>query len=267
MSEKKIESGENDYVKKNAGNGEKIAEEVTKDMKNERKTESGEKGGERAKEEKRVVLPGESIIKSMDYLPGRNCFREGDSIYSKRLGLMHFKGHVVEVVPLNGTYTPQVGDMVIGEVEEVQHSGWLVNINSPYQAFLPLSGVREFIDPSKTDMSRIYGAGDVIYGKITLVSPSNSIHISMQDPKTRKFSGGMILKISPVKVPRLIGRQGSMINLIKDKTGCTISVGQNGIIWLQGENEVLAAKAIGEIDKKSHKNGLTEYIERFLTKK
>lgn len=262
MSEKKIENEGNDDVKKNIENVEE-----KKDLKNEEKIESGEKGAEREKNEKRVVLPGESIIKGMDYLPGRNCFREGESIYSKRLGIMHYKGHVVEVVPLNGTYIPHTGDMVIGEVEEVQHSGWLVNVNSPYQAFLPLSGVREFIDPSKTDMSKIYGEGDIIYGKITLVSPSNSIHISMQDPKTRKFSGGMILRISPVKVPRLIGRQGSMINIIKDKTGCRISVGQNGIIWLQGENEVLAAKAIEEIDRKSHKNGLTEYIEKFLTKK
>lgn len=231
---------------------------MSEDMKNDENFE---------KKDKTVVLPGDRIIESMEYLPGRNCFRDGDSIISKRLGLAHFKGHVIEVVPLSGMYVPEIGDMVIGEVEEVQHAGWVVDINSPYQAFLPLSGVAEFIDPAKTDMSKIYKKGDMIYGKISLVSPAKSIHISMQAPKTRKFTGGRMLRISPVKVPRLIGKQGSMINLIKDKTGCMISVGQNGLIWLQGEHEELAARAIEEIEKKSHIEGLTDHIEKMLSKK
>jgi exosome complex component RRP4 len=219
------------------------------------------------KKEKDVVLPGDSIVDSMDYLPGRNCFREGSSIVSKRIGLVYFKNRVIEVVPLAGMYMPEPEDMVIGVVENVERNGWAININSPYQAFLPLSGVREFIDPMKTDLSKIYGSGDVIYGKVTMVSPAKNIHVSMQDVKTRKFSEGRIVKISPVKVPRLIGKQGSMINLIKNKTDCRISVGQNGLVWLQGEKETLAVKAIKTIEKRSHTDGLTDYIEKLLSKK
>jgi exosome complex component RRP4 len=218
------------------------------------------------KKDRDLVLPGDEIIESMDYLPGKNCFREGNSIISKRVGLVHFKGRVIEVIPLSGMYMPEVGDMVIGKIEEIQHSGWIVNINSPYQAFLPLSGVREFIDPSKTDMSKIYSIGDIIYGRISLVSPSKDINISMQDSKARKFGNGRIVRISPVKVPRLIGRQGSMINMIKDKTGCRISVGQNGLIWIQGGNENLAVKVINIINEKSQSEGLTDYIEKILSK-
>jgi len=223
--------------------------------------------GKVLKKDKDVVLPGESIVDSMDYLPGKNCFREGGIIVSKRIGLVYFKNRVIEVVPLAGMYTPEPGDMIIGVVEKVERNGWAININSPYEAFLPLSGVREFVDPMKTDLSKIYGVGDVIYGKITMVSPAKSIHVSMQDVKTRKFSEGRIVKISPVKVPRLIGKHGSMINLVKDKTSCSISVGQNGLVWLQGENETLAVRAIRTIEKKSHTDGLTDYIEKLLSKK
>ncbi|MBN2042897.1 MAG: RNA-binding protein [Candidatus Aenigmarchaeota archaeon] len=219
------------------------------------------------KNDKDVVLPGDKIIDSMDYLPGKNTFREGNSIISKRIGLVYFKGRVIEVIPLSGVYVPSVGDMIIGEVKEVQHSGWIIDINSPYEAFLPLSGVREFVDPGKMDMSKIYGTGDIIYGKISLVSPANSIHVTMQDQKARKFDGGRVVRINSVKVPRLIGKMGSMINLIKDKTGCRISVGQNGIVWLQGENEVLAVEVIKTIEDKSHSEGLTNYIEKLLEKK
>ena len=217
--------------------------------------------------EKELVLHGDLLIDSMDYLPGKNCYRDGNSIVSKRLGLVHFKGHVIEVIPLSGVYMPEIGDMVVGRIEDVQHSGWIVDINSPYEAFLPLSGVREFVDSQKTDMSKIYGKGDMIYGKVTMVSPNKSIHISMQDPKTRKFDKGRIVQISAVKVPRLIGKHGSMINMIKDNTGCRISVGQNGLIWLQGENEALAVEAINIIEEKSQSEGLTEYVQNLLNKK
>ena len=212
-----------------------------------------------------LVLPGEKIVDSMDYLPGKNCFREGNGIYAKRVGLVYFKGRVIEVIPLSGKYIPEVGDMVIGEIKEVQYSGWVVDINSPYIAFLPISGVKEFIDPLKTDLSKIYNTGDVIYGKISVVSALKTIYISMKDPQTRKFVGGRIIEISPVKVPRLIGKGGSMINMIKEKTKCRISVAQNGRIWLQGEKEDLAVEAIMMVNEKSHTTGLTEAVEKLLS--
>ncbi len=221
--------------------------------------------GKVLKKEKDVVLPGDVIVDSMDYLPGKNCYREGSTIVSKRIGLVYFKNRVIEVVPLAGMYMPEPGDMVIGVVKDVQRNGWVVDINSPYEAFLPLSGVREFIDPVKTDMTKIYAIGDVIYGKITTVTPLKAIYMSMQDPKARKFTEGRIVKISPVKVPRLIGKRGSMINLVKTKTRCRISVGQNGVIWLQGENESLAVKAIKVVERRSHTDGLTDYVEKLLS--
>jgi exosome complex component RRP4 len=219
---------------------------------------------EEKKEEKRVVLPGDKIIESMDYLPGRNCLREGNSIYSNRVGVVYYKGRVIEVIPLSGKYMPEVGDMVIGTVEETQHSGWIVDIDTPYKAYLPLAGVRGFIDPAKTDLSKIYGIGDLIYAEISEVTPMKDIRISMKSPKTRKFENGRVVRISPVKVPRVIGKQGSMINMIKEKTGCMISVGQNGMIWVQGEKENLAANAIMEIQENSQISGLTDHIGKLL---
>lgn len=242
-----------------------VKKEVPEENNLETKSES-QKPEDNPKEanDRKVVLPGDKIIESMDYLPGRNCFREANSIYSKRLGVVYYKGRVIEVIPLSGAYMPEVGDMVIGTVVEVQYNGWQVDINCPYKAYLPLAGVRGFIEPSKTDISKIYGVGDVIYAKVSEVTPMKDIRITMKDPKTRKFEDGRVVKVSPVKVPRVIGKQGSMINTIKDKTDCRISVGQNGIIWLQGEKEDLAAKAINEIENNSQIPGLTDHIGKLL---
>ena len=105
--------------------------------------------------------------------------------------------------------------------------------------------------------------------KIVNVTKSVAIDLSMKGPGLRKLTDGTIIKIAPSKVPRVIGKQGSMINLIKEKTGCKVSVGQNGLVWVQGEDtakELIAINAIKEIDRKAQTKGLTEEITKLLSK-
>ncbi|RLJ10263.1 MAG: RNA-binding protein [Candidatus Aenigmatarchaeota archaeon] len=218
------------------------------------------------KKNREFVIPGDEIIRSMDYIPGKNCFREGESIYAKRLGLVEITGRVVSVIPLSGVYIPRVGDMVIGRIEELQVNGWLVDINSPCIAYLPFSGVREYIDPVKVDPLKIYNVGDMIYAKVASMVGKVSVTLSMLDPRARKFKTGRILKISPVKIPRLIGKRGSMINLLKEKARCKISVGQNGLVWAEGEKIDVIVKVIKLIEKESHVEGLTDMIAELLEK-
>jgi exosome complex component RRP4 len=219
------------------------------------------------KNERDFVVPGEKLVKSMEYLPGRNCYRDGEGLHAKKAGLVHVSGRVISVISLNGIYMPVKDDMIIGEVAEVQSNGWVINIGAPYQAYLPLSGVRGFIDPTKMDMSKIYEIGDLVYGKVKMVSSTWSIHISMFDRMCRKFSGGRMLTVNPAKVPRIIGKNGSMIDMIKRGTACRIVVGQNGIVWLEGETperENFALEIISTIQEKSHIEGLTSEIEKIL---
>jgi exosome complex component RRP4 len=226
--------------------------------------------GELLKKERDFVTPGERLVESMEFLPGRNCFRQGDNIHAKKAGLLHVSGRVLSVIALNGIYMPQRDDMIIGEVTDVQSNGWVVEVGAPYQAYLPLSGVRGYLDSAKTDLSKVYGVGDMIYGKIKMVSSTQSVHISMFDRMCRKFSGGRILKVNPAKVPRIIGKSGSMIDMIKRRTGCRVVVGQNGVVWLEGDSleaEDFVIGLIETIQEKSHIEGLTNEIEKILEKK
>ncbi|MBL7169461.1 MAG: KH domain-containing protein [Candidatus Aenigmarchaeota archaeon] len=216
------------------------------------------------KNEREFVIPGEEIVKSTDFLPGKNCFREGESIFAKKIGIVHLENRVISLIPLNSTYIPHAYDMVIGEVVDIQNNGWVVDIKAPDTAFLSLSGVREFVKNGE-DLSKYYALGDVISAKIHSVNGS-STYLSMQDRVARKLKEGVILKVNPAKVPRIIGKQGSMINAIKDKTGTRISVGQNGFVWVQGENIDLVKKVIETIEKESFSEGLTEKIAEMLDK-
>jgi exosome complex component RRP4 len=92
----------------------------------------------------------------------------------------------------------------------------------------------------------------------------------MRDRGLHKLTGGLIIKVNASRVPRIIGRSGSMVKTIKDETACNIIIGQNGLIWIKGINiddELLAKEAIDFIVKKPFIEGLTDKIKDFLEKK
>lgn len=212
-----------------------------------------------------IVLPGDFLCEKAGKRVGSGAYFEGEKVFSKVLGIPRIGENEIYVIPLAGAYIPRIGDNVIGTISSVEISGWMVDINSPYIAFLPVAeGVREFVYTSRTDLSRFFDIGDIIFCSISKVTKNKTIQVSMRDIGSRKLYGGIVIKINPNKIPRIIGRGGSMINIIKQKTGCEIYTGRNGIVWLRGENKAKAIEAILTIEKESHVSGLTEKIEKLL---
>jgi len=219
--------------------------------------------------EKEIVTPGEALAEGMDYLPGPHTYRQEDKIYSKVLGLVFLSGRVIKITPLSGPYLPKIRDKIIGKVIDIAFSGWRINTNTAYLAMLNIKDASTRYIKKEEDLSKILSIGDYVVTKITNVTSQNLIDLTMKEPGLHKIVGGRIIKINPQKVPRIIGREGSMITLIKKKTGCDITVGQNGLVWIKGspEGEYLTEQAIKLIEEKSHQEGLTGKIEEFLDKK
>ena len=218
-------------------------------------------------EEKQIVFPGDELADGMDYLPSMNVVRDGDKLIATKVGMVGMSGRFVKIIPLTGTYTPKEGDLVIGRVSGVTFSGWRVDIGQPSDAVIPLKdGTTDFIQRN-ADLTKYYTYGDYVVAQITQVYNGKMFDLSMKGPGLRKLSKGRIIDISPTKVPRVIGKKGSMISLIKENTGVKISVGQNGKVWLVAEDpkmELKALEAINLIQKESHTSGLTERVKEFL---
>lgn len=216
------------------------------------------------KKEARIVLPGEFVDDLRGRKTGQGVYIKDDKAYSQVLGVPRVGMYEISVVPLAGKYIPQFGDKVVGIVKEVEISGWMIDINSPYVGFLPVSeGVEEFVD-ARADLTRFFAKDDVIFCRISRVTRSKAVQCSMRDMLARKLHGGTVIKATPSKIPRIIGKAGSMINMIKQKTGTDIFTGQNGYVWVRGENKALAIEAILTIDRESHVPGLTEKVEKML---
>ncbi len=216
-------------------------------------------------EERKLVIPGDFIGEGH---AGHGAYEESGKIFAKVIGLAEEKAGLFFVIPLSGIYNPKRGDGVVARIQDIIVSKWLVDINSPYEAVLPLSeATEEFIDFTKTDLTKYFNYGDLIFAEIISVTKTKNIQLSMKNRKCRKLRSGRVIKVTPAKVPRIIGRQGSMVEMIKDITQTQIVVGQNGIVWVKGDNEDIAIEAILEIERKSHVSGLTDQIKSMLEQK
>lgn len=218
--------------------------------------------------ERKAIIPGEVIIEGEDYLPGEGTEKRNNKIYSLKYGLAEESNKLVKVIPLSGIYNPRRGNVVIGKVELITFNGWVIDIGSPGNAFLSLIEVPRFV--SKDNLEEVMDIGDMVIGKISMIN-KRGIDLTIKSRGLGKVEEGLIFEINSNKVPRVIGKEGSMIKMIKDETGCTITVGQNGMILIKGhtiEEELLAKKSIEYIAEKTFISGLTdEMVEWFKKEK
>lgn len=222
--------------------------------------------GEEVSKKRKIVVPGEIIVCGEDYLPGEGTRREGENVLASRFGLAEEAGRVVKVVSITGAFIPRRNNVVIGRVTNITFNGWVVDIDSASSGFLPIDESPRFIN--KNEMDQFLAIGDVVAAKIWSVN-SRGIDLTLKSKGLGKLEQGFIFRVSPNRVPRVIGREGSMINLIKEKTGCNITVGQNGWIWIHGsdmDSQIRARKAIEIVTDKVYVEGLTEKMEAWFEK-
>lgn len=213
---------------------------------------------------RKIVVPGEVIVEGEDYLPGEGTRREGSKIIASKFGLAEEAGRVVKLIPIFGAFVPRRNNVIIGRVTEITYSGWLVDIDSAASAFLPIEESPRFIN--RNEMDQFLAIGDVVSAKIWTVK-GKGIDLTLKGKGLGKLEDGFIFRIIPSRVPRVIGREGSMVNLIKERTGCQITVGQNGWIWIKGPStdaEIKARKAVEFVADKVHIHGLTEKVEQWF---
>lgn len=213
-----------------------------------------------------IVIPGQVLYEGR-IRTGENTYRDGENIFATRIGLVNYGRDNISVIALEAGYTPLVGDLVIGKVEDIELGQWRVEIDSPSQAILTIP---EAIDrPFRTNivMPRILDIGDTIVAKIVDLDRNKTPILSIIGRDLGKVTEGFIVQITPSKIPRLIGKKGSMINMVLRETHCHVSIGQNGKILISGRNredEEKVVKVIRKIEAEAHTSGLTNRIQEFL---
>ena len=195
---------------------------------------------------KKIVIPGDKIADKVLQVP--HSYTEDGATYATVLGYLD-EGRYT---PLEGRYKPALGDIVVGIVIDSRRVGYSVDIHLSSSAFV-----------AGRDLRTKLNLGDIISGKIRETDELGNVDLS----DVGKLTPGKIIEFPSAKIPRLIGRKSSMLNLIRDNIGGDITVGNNGYVWVsEGSNIPLAIKTLNLIKSKAHLSGLTDEVAEFLQK-
>ncbi len=213
--------------------------------------------------ERVLVLPGEEIP-SQGLKPGPGTYRVGGRVYASVLGLLSARPPFVQVIPLSGRYIPKPNDVVIGTVTDVQGTFWLLDIGAPRWAPLHMTGTPWKVDVGETE--QYLRVGESVVVRVENLDPTGRIGVTMLGEGLGKLEGGSIVHVSPARVPRVVGRGGSMIQTITRQTGAQVAVGQNGRVWVNGDPEAIhrVREALRMISEDGQRSGLTERVESYL---
>lgn len=216
-----------------------------------------------AKPKRELVLPGD-VLDEGGAKPGEYAYAREGKVYAAVLGIKNVSPLGVGVIPLWGQYMPSAGDLVIGIINDIGSSNWMVDIKAPYPAPLHVNEVPWKVEFG--DTSRFLNIGNVVLLKVLSVDESKKIQVTMNDSGLRRLEGGMLVEIAHSKVSRVIGKSGSMIQLLKGMSDCRITVGQNGRIWIDGDEDraAIVAEAIKMIEENAQSHDLTNRIKDFL---
>ncbi len=206
---------------------------------------------------RQMVVPSQ-VLGDGQKRAGDNTYLSGDRLVATVMGQARVNNNRLRVVPYDGPYTAKVDDVVIGVVFRTLTGKWLIDVNAP--GICIMMGEEATRQPLNEDLNRFFAPGDRLSLRISKVNEiGESVGI-----RPWKLEGGRIITIKPRRVPRVVGRQRSMLEIIKAKTNAKIVVGQNGRIWLKGGDIGAAVAAIRTIERLAHTSGLTDRITTML---
>ncbi len=222
-----------------------------------------------------IVVPGDLIAEGDD-VEAESLFieRRGKKFYATITGLVSIEQvddmYKINIIPLEGAYIPRPGDIVIGLVEDIGLTHWEIDISSPYKGILT---VQEALDkpfnPVTDSLKRYLDVGDYVVAKVIAFDRARDPLLTIKGKGLGRVTEGSIVEIKPSRVPRVIGKKGSMVNMLIKETGCEILVGQNGRILIKCPNkdiEEVLILSIKKIEAEAHTTGLTERVREFIRK-
>ena len=158
---------------------------------------------------RKYVIPGD-VVTTGPFRPEQNVILDGNKIISTTIG---------------------VSEIYDDSVKVISHTSlsWELDINSCYVGFLPAQDVfgRDFSAHADELTSKLK-SGDLVAARIANFDRTRDPLVTIADRDLGKIDSGDLIKISPSKVPRLIGKRGTMIQTIETATDAVITIGQNG---------------------------------------
>lgn len=205
-----------------------------------------------------AATPGETIASSNDFMRGHGTFADGNEVAATVAGTIQRVNRLISVKPIRSRYAPEVGDLVIARIVEVQPRRWKVDANGRQAAILMLSSVnlpggiqRRKLESDELQMRTFFEEGDLLVAEVQAFFSDGAMSLHTRSLRYGKLRNGQFVTVPPILIKRLKSHFCALT------CGVDVILGVNGYIWVSKhvkENQQVGEQGFDAESVYSNKN-------------
>ncbi|KAK4142092.1 uncharacterized protein C8A04DRAFT_38609 [Dichotomopilus funicola] len=204
-----------------------------------------------------LVTPGESITSDPQWMRGHGTYIATDTtaITSSVAGTITRTNKLLSVRPLRARYTPEVGDLVVGRIVEVQAKRWRVDVGSTQLAALPLSAInlpggilRKRTETDELQIRTFFAEGDLVVAEVQQLFGDGGAVLHTRSLRYGKLRNGVFVAVSGVGGGGGVVRSRRQVWTMDVAQGAgqvDVILGVNGYVWISKHVETPAELEAG----------------------
>ncbi|KAL2816309.1 hypothetical protein BJX63DRAFT_387913 [Aspergillus granulosus] len=152
-----------------------------------------------------IITPGEVVTNDPQWMRGHGTYINplSTSIIATVAGTVQKTNKLLSVQPLRARYTPEIGDLVVGRIVEVQSKRWKVDVAAPLLAGLPLSAInlpggilRRRTSADELQIRTFFSEGDLLVAEVQTVHQDGAASLHTRSLKYGKLRNGVFLAVT-----------------------------------------------------------------------
>ncbi|MCJ1250410.1 exosome non-catalytic core subunit rrp4 [Trapelia coarctata] len=193
---------------------------------------------------KGIVTPGETVTEDPQWMRGHGTLVSTSStaITATVAGTIQRTNKLLSVRPLRARYTPEIGDLVVGRIVEVQTKKWKVDLSASLLAQLPLSAInlpggilRKRTTTDELQIRTFFSEGDLLVAEVQAIHQDGSASLHTRSLKYGKLRNGVFLAVAGTGGGGGVVRSRRQVWTVSTGNGggeVDVVLGVNGYIWI-----------------------------------
>ncbi|KAK6359018.1 exosome non-catalytic core subunit rrp4 [Orbilia brochopaga] len=191
----------------------------------------------------RIVTPGELVTDDPQWMRGHGTYLSttadgSQSIVSSLAGTISKTNKLLSICALRFRYVPEIGDLVVGRILEVQTKRWRVDIAAPHSATLLLSSInlpggilRKRTSTDELQIRTFFSEGDLLVAEVQTLNSDGQASLHTRSLKYGKLRNGVFLTVDAGMIRRM---KSHVLTMPTSNGGGEVDIylGVNGYIWI-----------------------------------
>lgn len=193
-----------------------------------------------------VITPGEIVTEDPQWMRGHGTYiapaTTQPTIHSSLAGTLQRTNKLLSIHPLRSRYAPEIGDLVVGRICEVQTKRWKVDLGASLLALLPLSAInlpggilRKRTGTDELAIRSFFSEGELLVAEVQSIYQDGSASLHTRSLKYGKLRNGVFLSVKGVGGRGTVVRSRRQVWTVNTAHGggeVDVYLGVNGYIWI-----------------------------------